>query len=246
VNAPSQEASSAAHRFESTKWNIVSAAAKTGTEGVDRALEQLCQIYWRPLYAFVRRRGHQPSDAKDLTQAFFARLLQRDFLRTVDPRKGKFRSFLLAAMENFMAKEWRRSHAQKRGGGIVFSPLDDQMAEQEYQQVPGHVLTPEKLFDRQWALTLLQQVLTTLREEYMASDSGPLFDEIKIYLTVSRNEQGYAELAAKTGRSEAALKMAVSRMRKRYGEALRAEIARTVHGPDEVAEEMRALYAALS
>jgi RNA polymerase sigma factor (sigma-70 family) len=245
VNATSRDSSSAAHHFESTRWDIVSAAAKTGAEGADSALEQLCLIYWRPLYAFVRRRGHQPCDAKDLTQAFFVRLLQHDFLRAVDPRKGKFRSFLLAALEHFMAKEWRRAHAQKRGGGIIFTPLEEMVAEQEYQQASTRVLSPEQLYDRQWALTLLQQVLAGLRQEYVTQGNGSLFDAIKAYLTLAKNEHRYAELAAATGKTEAALKMAVSRLRKRYGEALRAEIARTVSGPDEVEEEMRALYTAL-
>jgi RNA polymerase sigma-70 factor (ECF subfamily) len=198
------------------------------------------------LYVFVRRQGYSPHDAQDLTQSFFARLLEKNYLSAVDPRKGKFRSFLLATLEHFLANEWRRAHAQKRGGRFTFVSIDAESAEQQYLQVPASNLSPGQLFEQQWAMTLLDQTLARLYEEFVASGKGALFGDLKIFLTGEKQAASYAELAAKLGMTEAALKMAVSRMRKRYGELLRAEIANTVANPAEIDEELRALFAALS
>jgi len=232
--------------FATTHWSVVLTAGQGPSTESDAALERLCRTYWWPLYAFVRRRGHEPHDAQDLTQEFFARLLAKDFLRAVDRSKGKFRSFLLAALEHFLANEWRRARAQKRGGGVAFISLDDTSTENRYQQLPSSALSPERIFEQQWAMTLLQQVVSRLREEFVSSGKGALFSEIKIFLTGDKRAGGYAELAVKLQTSDAALKMAVSRMKQRYGELLREEIAMTVNGPEEVDEELRALFAALS
>ena len=235
-----------AWQFTSTHWSVVLAAGGTASPAADSALEQLCRTYWPPLYAFARRRGHPPHDAQDLTQEFFARLLEKDFLQAVDRSKGRFRSFLLAAMEHFLAKEWRRTRAQKRGGGFTFISTDAESAEQLYLQVPASTLTPERLFDQQWAVTLLDQTLNRLRAEFVATGKEAVFEGIKIFLTGEKRAASYAELAVTLGTTEAALKMAVSRMRRRYGELLRAEISSTVSGPEEVEEELRALFGALS
>ena len=232
--------------FTTTHWSVVLAAKQEPSAEVDAALNRLCKAYWWPLYAFVRRRGYEAHDAQDLTQEFFARLLAKDFLRAVDRSKGKFRSFLLAALEHFLAKEWRRSHTQKRGGKFTFVSLDDGSAETQFLQVASSDLSAEKLFERQWALTLLDQVITRLREEQVAAGKGELFEQLKIFLTGEKRAVAYADLALRLNTTEAALKMAVSRLRQRYGELLRAEIAQTVAGPEEVEEELRALVAALS
>ncbi len=209
-------------------------------------MAQLCRTYWYPLYVYVRRKGYNVHDAQDLTQEFFARLLGKDYLRAVDRTKGKFRSFLLAALEHFLANEWRNARAQKRGGQFSFISLDDTAAEQQYLQVSASNLSPEKLFEQQWATTLLEQVLVRLREEFVGASKEALFEELKVYLTGEKRAVSYAELALKLGTTDGALKMAVSRMRQRYGELLRAEIRNTVSSPEAVDEELRALFAALS
>jgi RNA polymerase sigma-70 factor (ECF subfamily) len=195
---------------------------------------------------FVRRRGHDAHEAEDLTQEFFARLLERKFLRSVDPAKGKFRSFLLASLEHFLANEWRRSQAQKRGGGAAHFSLDDTAAEQRYQQVAHANALPGALFDRQWAMALLERTVSNLRDEFRAAGKGDLFNQIKTFLTGNKPASSYDTLAGTLHTTEAALKMAVSRMRRRYGELLRAEIGRTVASPDDIDEELRALFAALA
>jgi RNA polymerase sigma-70 factor (ECF subfamily) len=241
-----ESAARTAGQFVTTHWSVVLAAGHASSPHAQEALEQLCRTYWYPLYAFVRRRGHEAHEAQDLTQEFFARLLENDFLRAVDRSKGKFRSFMLAALEHFLAKQWRRSRAQKRGGGAALISLDDESAEQHYRQVSTSDLSPDKVFEQQWAVTLLDQVVARLREEFVAEGKGPLFEELKLFLTGEKRSAGYAELAARLGTTEAALKMTVSRMRQRYGALLREEIAQTVSSPLEVDEELRALFAALS
>ena len=232
--------------FVTTHWSVVQAAKQEPSAEADAALEKLCHGYWRPLYAFVRLRGYGAHDAEDLTQEFFARLLAKDFLRAVDRSKGKFRSFLLAALEHFLAKEWRRANAQKRGGKFTFISTDADSAEQQYLQVPASNLSPEQLFEKQWAVTLLDLTVAHLRDEFVAAGKQTQFEMTKIFLTGEKQAAAYAALAAKLGTTEAALKMAVSRMKQRYGELLRAEIANTVSGPEEIDEELRALFGALS
>lgn len=238
--------SGGAGQFDTTHWSVVMVAGKDSSAVAREAMEKLCRCYWYPLYAFIRRRGYEAPEAQDLTQSFFARLLEKDYLSAVDRSKGKFRSFLLASLEHFLANEWRRTRALKRGGGAVFVPLDDEAAEHQYLQGPAAGMSPEQCYEQQWATTLLEQVLWRLREEFQAAGKSELFAQIKIFLTGEKRTTSYAELAAKLGTTEAALKMAVSRMRQRYGELLRSEIAMTVSSPEEVEEELRALFAALA
>jgi RNA polymerase sigma factor (sigma-70 family) len=230
-------------QFGPTRWTLVCAASRSGASPqAERALEELCRQYWYPLYAYVRRCGHGAQEAEDLTQEFFARLLARNYLHHVDRGKGKFRSFLLAGLKHFLANEWDRARAQKRGGGERLVPLN---AETRYEKEAAHALTPDRLFDRQWALTLLDQVLTRLREESVAENKTAQFDELKIFLTAGKGAISYADAAARIGTTEGAAKVAVHRLRKRYRKLLRDEIAQTVNDPAQVEEEIRALFASL-
>ena len=244
-NGPEPDSCTSPRSFVTTHWSVVLKAGQGAADGADVALEKLCRTYWWPLYAFVRRRGYAAHDAQDLTQEFFARLLAKDFLRSVDRNKGKFRSFLLAALEHFLANEWRRTQTQKRGGNCSFVSIDDSSAEQPFLQVPASNLSPEQFFAQQWAMTLLNQTLAELEQEFVGSGKGRLFGELKIFLTGEKRATSYAELATSLDMTQAALKMAVSRMRQRYGELLRAEIANTVSDPAEIEEELRALLQAL-
>jgi RNA polymerase sigma factor (sigma-70 family) len=232
--------------FVTTQWSVV-LTAKDGRENdVHTALNQLCCTYWWPLYTFVRARGYRAHDAQDLTQEFFTRGLAKDFLRGVDPSKGKFRSFLLGAMKNFLSKEWRRSQTEKRGGKFAFVSINDETAEGPYLQIFNPKDSPENIFEKQWATTLLKEVISRLREEFEAAGEEGQFEATKNFLTGEKKATCYAELAISLGTTEGALKMAVHRMRERYRELLRAEIANTVSSPEEVEEELRALFAAVS
>jgi RNA polymerase sigma factor (sigma-70 family) len=233
-------------QFTTTHWSVVLNAAQEDTSESAAALESLCRAYWHPLYAYIRRRGHDPHAAQDLTQEFFSRLLGKSYLRSVDPRKGKFRSFLLAALEHFLANEWRNAHAQKRGGNTPIIPLVDGSAEEQYVQLSNPSLTPEQLFEREWAMAILDKVLSRLQQEFEAAGKAGWFQDLKVFLTGEKRTTPYASLAAKLGTTEAALKMSVTRLKRRYGELLRQEISSTVARPEEVAEELRHLLAALS
>jgi RNA polymerase sigma factor (sigma-70 family) len=231
--------------FETTHWSVVLAAADAGDTCGRESLARLCRIYWYPLYAFVRRQGHGPHDAQDLTQGFFARLLEKNYLGDVDSAKGKFRSFLLAALKHFVCNEWARKNALKRGGGCTILPLDGDAAETRYQREPQDQSTSEKLFEKRWALTLLHEVLQRLEDEYRATGKQALFDELQSSLTGDRNAPAYAEIAARLGTTEGAVKVAAHRLRSRYRELLRDEIAQTVADPAEIDDEIRQLFAAL-
>lgn len=230
--------------FATTRWSLVCAARAPSSPESRAALAALCGVYWYPLYAFVRRQGHDADRARDLTQEFFARLLERADLAAVDRSKGRFRSFLLAACKHFLCNEHDRVHARKRGGGRAPLPIDAAVAEGRYGGEPSHNETPERLFERRWALALLDQVLARLRQEYAAAGKGRLFERLKGHLT---GEAGlpHARAAAELGLREGAVKVAVHRLRKRYGELLRDEIAQTLHDPAEVEDEIRDLFAAL-
>jgi len=205
----------------------------------------LCQTYWYPLYAFVRRQGYDAEEAKDLTQEFFLRFLRGNYLKKVKPSLGRFRSYLLAAIKHFLANEWDRASAKKRGGGQVPLSLDFQDAEGRYRSEPSHQLTPEKIFQKRWALTLLESVLKRLREEYAQSGKERLFDCLKQYLIAENGRVSYREVAQRLNMSEAAVKVAVPRLRKRYRRLLRLEIAQTVADPSEIEDEIKELFAAL-
>ena len=212
----------------------------------DSALAELCRLYWYPLYMFARRRGHSPDDAQDLTQGFFLHLVEQRALASVDRLKGKFRSFLLAALEHFLANEWRRAKTQKRGGHVAFVSINDDTAENRFIQAPSSEAAPEKAYEQAWAMSLLEQSLNRLRAEATSAAKADTFERLKGFLTGDKQPVTYAELARQMNTTEAALKMTVSRMRARYGELLREEIANTVTTPDEVEDELRALFAALS
>jgi len=236
-----------AQRFAQTQWSVVLSAAKRRDDaGAEQAMEELCRIYWTPLYAFTRRSGENPHDAQDLTQEFFARLLQKDFLGSVGKSKGRFRSFLLASLKHFLSNQRDWNRAQKRGGGRAPLPLDAGAAETGIGFQAADDLTPEKAFQKRWALTLLELTLARLREEHVERGSLEMFEHLKGTLTEGRGNVPYAELAARMGTSEAAVKMAVMRLRRRYREILRAEIARTVGDESEVEDELRDVFRALS
>ena len=232
--------------FVTTRWSLVVSAGRNDTPQARNALEKLCRSYWFPIYAFVRRQGHGPHDAQDLTQEFFTRLLEKQQLAAADPAKGRFRSFLLAALKHFLANEWDKARAQKRGGGRVLIPIDVAAAETSCGVDPADNLTADKIFERRWALTLLEHVLGRLRAEYVSDGRENLFEQLKPTLTEASRTVAYAEIANRLGTTEGAVKVAVHRLRQRYREVLRAEIADTVAGPGEVEDEIRNLFAALA
>lgn len=233
-------------QFATTRWSLVAAAGSRETPRARESLARLCQIYWYPLYAYARRRGHAPEDAQDLTQAFFARLLEKNWIAGADRNKGRFRTFLLSAMQNFLADEWDRSRAQKRGGGVQFVPLDLEAAEQRYATEPAGPDTPERMFERRWAVALLDHVLTRLREEYEQEGKHALFTSLSPCLVGERTAQPYTELAESLGSTEAAVKSAVHRLRSRYRQMLREEIAGTLESGNDVDDELRHLFAVLT
>jgi len=231
--------------FATTHWSVVLAAGQIDSAPAQRALETLCRGYWYPIYVYVRRKGYGPDDAQDLTQEFFAQLIAKDHLRLADREKGKFRTFLLATLDYFLAREWSRAHRQKRGGQFTFISLDQQAPEERYRFEPADNDTPEKKFLRNWALAVLKQAMTALEKECETGGKGALFREVKGVLTGEGNADAYAEIGRRLGMSEGAMYVAVHRLRQRYGELLRNEIAQTVSGPDEIDEEMRYLMSAL-
>ena len=231
--------------FAPTRWTIVQHAADAQSAETDAALENLCQTYWPPLYYYVRRRGYNVNDAQDLTQAFFQRLLEKRYLAAVDRRKGKFRSFLLATLEHFLANEWRNSRAQKRGGHVNFISYEF-LIEGGGEETALDVSQAEKMFEREWATTLLNRVLARLESDFAENGRLALFTDIKSVIAGKSPEISYAQIAANHKMTEAAVKMAVHRLRKRYGELLLEEVSNTVSSPADVDDEMRALYAALS
>jgi RNA polymerase sigma factor (sigma-70 family) len=231
--------------FVTTHWSVVLAAGASDTTNARQALAKLCQAYWYPLYAFIRRRGFSPHDAEDLTQEFFARLLEHGWVAHADREKGRFRTFLLSALNHFLANEWDKARAQKRGGGATLLPLEFGPAETRYCREPADNTTPEQQFERRWAATLLDTVVERLRQECDEGGKQGLFAALHPCLVGERTAQPYDELAKKLGLSESAVKSAVHRLRQRYRELLREEIAQTVAGPDEVETELRHLIAVL-
>jgi RNA polymerase sigma-70 factor (ECF subfamily) len=228
-------------QFAATRWSIVVAAGHRSSPDSQKALESLCQTYWYPLYAYVRRRVPDVHEAKDLTQEFFARLLERNALKVADRARGRFRAFLLTSLKNFLADERDKAKAQKRGGGHRPIPLDLESAESRYAREPVDDSSPERLYNRQWALTLLDQILNRLRDEFDAKGKQRQFEALKPLLG-GENEPGDYEIAAGAlGISPATAKVAAHRMRRRYREILRAEIAETVAEPSEVEDEIRYL-----
>ncbi|MBI5383417.1 MAG: sigma-70 family RNA polymerase sigma factor [Verrucomicrobia bacterium] len=222
------------------------AAGRSDSTRARAALETLCRAYWYPLYAFVRRMGHTPHDAEDVVQAFFALCLEKNYLGAADRAKGRFRSFLLIALKRFLANEWDKARTRKRGGGARPISLDSLTAEQRYALEPADRLSADRLFERRWALTLLETVLARLGEEQAAAGRRAAFELLKDSLTSGERGTPYAALAARLSTSEGAVKVAVHRLRQRYRELLEAEIANTVSSPEEVIEERRYLFSVLS
>jgi RNA polymerase sigma-70 factor (ECF subfamily) len=233
-------------RFATTRWSLVVAAGRRSSPDADVALETLCSAYWFPLYAYVRSRGHNANDARDLTQEFFVRLLEKDFLQTADPDRGRFRSFLLTVLKRFLSKEHEKEQALKRGGGRKKLSIDFDSGEQRISIEPATTATPESIFERQWALTLLQRVLVSLESHYRESGRGELFENCRVYLTGSAGAPPYVETAESLGMTEGALKVAVHRMRKQYRELLTAEVAQTVSSEEDVEDEIRSLMTAVA
>lgn len=250
TTAPSKRTSEASGGargvFVTTQWSVVLAAARSDTTKAQEALEKLCRAYWYPLYAYVRRRGHPAQDAQDLTQAFFTRLLERQWIANADRERGKFRTFLLTAMSHFLSDEWDKVRAQKRGGGAAQVPVQLDDAESRYGCEPADDRTPEQIYERQWAVTLLDTVLQRLRAEYAGEGKGELFATLNSCLVGGRETQPYAELATRLGMNEGAVKVAVHRLRKRYRKLLRAEIAETLAEEEDVDEELHHLFAVLA
>jgi RNA polymerase sigma-70 factor (ECF subfamily) len=227
--------------FATTRWTVVLNAGDEHPAQHDDALAQLCSTYWYPLYAFIRRQGASPHDAQDLTQEFFARLLARNWLDQADREKGKFRWFLLGAVKHFLARERERDATAKRGGGKVHIPLDEILAEKRYGLEPATDLTPEKLFERTWALTLLARVREQLREHYDKAGKRERFARLECFLPGDHEKRAYADFARELGVSEGALRVELHRMKETYRQLLRTEIARTVSTPTEIDEELRHL-----
>ena len=232
--------------FSTTNWSVVLEAGRTDVERAAVAMERLCGKYWHPIYVFVRRRGSNHHKAEDLTQSFFAHLLEKETLKEVDRQKGKFRSFLLASLTNFLVNEWDRRQTLKRGGNRQIISMDEMSAEQLYSGEPVEIFSPEHLFDRRWAITIIEQVLTRLKNDYAASGKAEMFIKLEAGLTGEVTPGSYANWAAALDMNEGAVKVALHRLRRRFGELLRSEVAYTVADPAEVAEEIRHLLAAIS
>ncbi|WP_231746776.1 RNA polymerase sigma factor [Maioricimonas rarisocia] len=221
------------------------AAGERSTVEAERALEELCSTYWYPLYAYARRWGASRDDAADLTQEFFARLLEKQYLLAADRQKGRFRSFLLTVFKRFLSKERDRAAAQKRGGDRRQFSFDVEAGERRYLHEPAENVTPEALYERRWALTLLERVMERVRDEYASKDKRPFFEQCKPFLTGSDHAATYAEIAPRLDMTESALRVAVHRLRERYRVVLRSEIAQTISDSDSVEDELNALRAAL-
>ncbi len=240
------EAQTHAAVFATTHWSVVLTAGQRDTPQSAAALEELCRTYWYPVYAYVRRQGHSPEDAQDLTQDFFAGLLAKGFPHGAAPARGKFRSFLLACLCNFLVDQHRHATAAKRGGREFIISLDQNQAEQRFGMEPGHALTPERLYEREWAMTLLERAQCRLSEEYSAAGKDKLYAALKEFPFAGKNERPIDEVASELGMTVSALKAAVHRVRARYRELVREEVAHTVVDPAELNEEARHLIEIMS
>lgn len=233
-------------RFASTRWTVVLLAKDKHAPGAAVALETLCRDYWYPLYAYARRQGSAPADAQDLTQGFFARFLEKEYLKSVSPEKGRFRSFLLVAFKRFAANEWARGRAEKRGGGEAVLSLDFAAAENLYQSGGGVHAPADLLYDQRWAVALLDRALIRLREEHADAPKNRLFDALKGFIAASKDEVNYAGIAEMLGMRPGTVRVAMHRLRQRYREIVHEEIAHTVSDPVEVESELKYLRSVLS
>lgn len=231
--------------FTDTQWSLVLTAGQTSSPGASAALEQLCRTYWYPLFAYVRRSGRSPHDSQDLVQEFFTHFLEQKHMRLADPNRGRFRSFLLVSLKRFLINEWSKANRAKRGNGRPLVSLEDEGAEERFAAESATNQEPDAFYDRQWAAVLLERAMSALRAELGRAGKLELFDRMKVYVWGERNSLPYAAMAGQLGMSEGAVKVAVHRLRRRYGELLRDEIARTVSAPLEVEEELRYLLAVI-
>jgi len=226
-------------------WMVVQEAGEADSQRSSEALEQLCHAYWYPLYAFVRRQGYSPEHSQDLTQEFFRRLIEKKSIQSADPTRGRFRSFLLSSLRNFLANEWERARTQKRGGDAISFSLDAVNAEEQYQLEPADGRTPETIYDQRWAYALLERVMTQLREEFTDAGKADRFEAFSTFL-LDDDSASQAELAVRLGMTESAVKSGIHRLRQRYGELLRQEVANTVSRPEDAEREIVELFESLS
>jgi RNA polymerase sigma-70 factor (ECF subfamily) len=231
--------------FQTTRWTVVLAAGENHTPQSDIALESLCKAYWFPLYAYVRRRRASREDAEDLTQAFFARFLSKNYLNGLCEERGRFRAFLLASLKHFLANEWDKTQRKKRGGAITHLSLDWETADTEFQKLSAEP-SPDKSFDREWALALLAKVIERLQDECAQAGRARQFAELKIFLSAEKGALSHGAAAEALGIDEGAVRVAVHRLRKRYRELLRDEIAQTLADPAQIDEEISALFHAVA
>lgn len=233
-------------RFTTTHWSVVLEAGGSASPEAAAALAKLCQTYWPPVYSFLRRSGRSPEDSKDLTQEFFRRLLEKQTLKALDRDKGRFRSFLLVVLKRFLAAERDRAHCQKRGGGVPLVSLDDDDAERRHMAEVADDRTPETVFEKRWALALLEHAIRRLERELADHGKQHLFERLKGFLTGEQSDQSQDAIAGELGMTTGTLRVTIHRMRQRYRELLRWEIAQTVGNPAEIDDEIRHLFAALS
>ena len=246
AGASGSEAQAHGGVFATTHWSVVLAAREPASPEARGALETLCRLYWLPIYAYIRRRGYSAEAAQDLTQEFFTRLLASNGLRNVGPAKGKFRSFLLASVNHLLCDEWDRASRQKRGGGQCVISFDAQTAEGRYRLEPADQLTPERIFDRRWATALVEETLRRLEAEYVSAGKAEVFRTLKDSLTVTKGDWDYRAAAQRLKLTEGAARIAVHRLRCRFGKLFRAAVANTLSDPAELDAEIRYLLAALS
>jgi RNA polymerase sigma-70 factor (ECF subfamily) len=236
-----EDPSRLAQAFATTHWSVVLAAGHDSTASAHDALEKLCRTYWYPLYGFVRRRGHSAEDAQDLTQDFFARFLSKKYFKLANPERGRFRAFLLTSLKHFLIYEWEKNRAARRGGGQAIISWDEQEAETLYEHEPASQSSPEKFFDRRWALSLFERALDQLKQEFVAAGRSGQFERLKEFLSNESTDGAYAVAGAELNMAAKTVAVAVHRLRSRYGELVRAEVAHTVSSPPEVEEELRYL-----
>ncbi len=231
----------AGRQFDTTHWSVVLASAEGDTPRAREALARLCETYWYPLYAFVRRQGYDRDDALDLTQGFFLRLVERHYLDSVDPAKGRFRDFLLASLKHYLSSERARARTQKRAPKLPLVSIDAHEAEQRYRVEPADAVTPEEVFERRWALVVIEQVLAKLAQEEVAAGNGRQYEKLHPHLTSGAQKGAYKKVAEELGMGEGALRVSVHRLRRRFGRLLRQEVAHTVDDPGKVDDEIRSL-----
>src|SRR5439155_16945951 len=228
-------------QFTTTHWSVVLLAGQADSPQAGEALEKLCRTYWYPLYVYVRRQGKSPEDAQDLTQDFFSRLLEKNYFAKADPERGRFRTFLLRSMKNFLVNEWKRAGRLKRGGDLTFLSFDANVAEDRYAAEPANESNPDAVYEQRWAVTLIEHVLATLRRDYSAADKARLFEELKGFIWGDKSTASYAQIAGHLNLTEGTVKVAVHRLRQRFRELLRAEVAHTVGRPEDIDGELRHL-----